>query len=143
MSAAREPSSGGKAPRHQRLNQESEGHKQRVVAIAEGDASRFKQVLTEYNKAPAVTRDRMYLETMQQVFSNTSKIYTDTKGSGSLLYLPLDKLMQQANVEAAAQRQAAAAPVAAPEPAARAPEQPAAAESATRPRDGLRGRDRP
>ena len=66
----------------------------RVVAQAEGDASRFKQILTEYAKAPEVTRQRMYIDTMQQVLSNTSKILADAKGSGNLLYLPLDKLMQ-------------------------------------------------
>jgi len=77
-----------------RLMQEAEGHKQRVISTAEGDASRFKQVQTEYAKAPEVTRQRMYLETMQQVYSNTSKVLIDAKGQGNLLYLPLDKLMQ-------------------------------------------------
>ena len=76
-----------------RLFQEAEGYKQRVIATAEGDANRFRQVLTEYSKAPQVTRDRMYLETMQQVFSNTSKIYIDSR-STSLLSLPLDRLLQ-------------------------------------------------
>jgi modulator of FtsH protease HflK len=78
-----------------RLLEEAQGYKQRVIATAEGDASRFKSVLTEYSKAPAVTRERMYLETMQQIFANTSKIYVDSKGNGNMLYLPLDKLMQQ------------------------------------------------
>lgn len=78
-----------------RLKEESEGYRQRVVANAEGEASRFKQVLAEYAKAPAVTRERIYLDTIQQVLSSTSKIYTDIKGSGNLLYLPLDKLMQK------------------------------------------------
>ena len=77
-----------------RLMQEANGYKQRMVATAEGDASRFKQILTEYNKAPEVTRSRMYLETVQQVYANTSKVMVDAKGSGNLLYLPLDKLMQ-------------------------------------------------
>jgi membrane protease subunit HflK len=65
-----------------------------VIVTAEGDASRFKQVLTEYSKAPEVTRSRMYLETVQQIYANTSKVLLDAKGPGNLLYLPLDKLMQ-------------------------------------------------
>ena len=77
-----------------RLMQEAEGYKQRVISTAEGDASRFKQVVAEYAKAPEVTRQRMYLDTMQQVFANTSKVMVDAKGQGNLLYLPLDKLMQ-------------------------------------------------
>lgn len=79
-----------------RLMQEAEGYKQRLIATAEGDASRFKQIHTEYAKAPEVTRSRMYLETMQQVYSNTSKVMIDAKGQGNLLYLPLDKLMKAA-----------------------------------------------
>ena len=79
-----------------RLMQEAEGYRQRVISTAEGDASRFKQVVTEYAKAPEVTRQRMYIETMQQIFSNTSKVVVDAKGQGNLLYLPLDKLMQAA-----------------------------------------------
>ncbi|MCL2020568.1 MAG: FtsH protease activity modulator HflK [Betaproteobacteria bacterium] len=72
----------------------ADGYKQAVIANAEGDASRFGQILTEYVKAPEVTRQRLYLETMQQVYANTSKVVVDTKGQGNLLYLPLDKLMQ-------------------------------------------------
>ena len=79
-----------------RLLQEAEGYRQRLIATAEGDASRFRQVNTEYAKAPEVTRNRLYLETMQQVYSNTSKVMVDAKGQGNLLYLPLDKLMQAA-----------------------------------------------
>jgi len=78
-----------------RLLQESDGYKQRVIANAEGDASRFKQVVAEYNKAPGVTRDRLYLDAMQQIYSSTSKVLVDQKGSNSMLYLPLDKLIQQ------------------------------------------------
>ena len=81
----------------ERLLQEADGYKQRLIATAEGDASRFKQILTEYAKAPEVTRNRMYLETMQQIYANTSKVMVDAKGQGNLLYLPLDKLMQAAN----------------------------------------------
>ncbi|MDH4190296.1 MAG: FtsH protease activity modulator HflK [Betaproteobacteria bacterium] len=79
-----------------RLMEESRGYKQRVIANAEGEASRFKQVLGEYAKAPAVTRQRIYLDTMQEVLSSSSKIVLDYKGGGNMLYLPLDKLMQQA-----------------------------------------------
>lgn len=78
-----------------RLVQESQAYRARIVANAEGDAARFKQVLTEYQKAPGITRDRMYLETMQQIFSSTSKIMVDARGGNNLLYLPLDKLIAQ------------------------------------------------
>ncbi len=79
-----------------RLMQEAEGYKQRLIATAEGDASRFRQLNAEYAKAPEVTRNRLYLETMQHVYANTSKVMVDAKGQGNLLYLPLDKLMQSA-----------------------------------------------
>ena len=77
-----------------RLIQEADGYKQSVIANAEGDASRFKQILVEYDKAPAVTRERMYLDMMQQVMGNISKVMVDQKNGNSLLYLPLDKLME-------------------------------------------------
>jgi len=77
-----------------RLLEEANGHKARVVANAEGDAARFRQVLTEYEKAPQVTRERMYLDMMQQIMSRSSKVLVDQKGGSNLLYLPLDKLMQ-------------------------------------------------
>ncbi|MEI7613477.1 MAG: FtsH protease activity modulator HflK [Betaproteobacteria bacterium] len=86
-----------------RLMQEADGYKQRLIATAEGDASRFRQINAEYAKAPEVTRSRMYLETMQQVYSNTTKVMVDTKGQGNLLYLPLDKLMQAAGAVTASQ----------------------------------------
>ncbi len=86
-----------------RLMEEAEGYKQRVISTAEGDASRFRQVQAEYAKAPEVTRQRMYLDTMQQIFANTSKVMVDAKGQGNLLYLPLDKLMQGAAAATAAQ----------------------------------------
>jgi membrane protease subunit HflK len=84
-----------------RLREEAEGYKARVIAQAEGDAQRFRSVLTEYQKAPAVTRDRLYLETMQQVYSSVSKVMVDSRNNSNLLYLPLDKLMQQAGTAAA------------------------------------------
>jgi membrane protease subunit HflK len=88
-----------------RLLQEAEGYRSQVVENATGNASRFKQVLVEYQKAPGVTRDRMYLDTMQQIFASTSKVMIDAKSGSNLLYLPLDKLIQQA---AATDAQAAA-----------------------------------
>lgn len=78
-----------------RLREEAEGYKARVTAQGEGDAQRFRSVLTEYQKAPAVTRDRLYIETMQQVYSNVSKVMVDSRNGSNLLYLPLDKLLQQ------------------------------------------------
>jgi len=113
-----------------RLQQEAEGYRQRVIASAEGDASRFGQVLAEYAKAPQVTRERMYLETMQEIFANTSKVYLDTRAGGNLLYLPLDRLMQQA----VADPSRAAAEAAPPAPTV---ETPAAGRAS-----GLRSRDR-
>ncbi|MFN7694821.1 MAG: FtsH protease activity modulator HflK [Burkholderiales bacterium] len=80
-----------------RLAQEADGYRSRVVAQAEGDAQRFRSVLAEYQKAPAVTRDRLYIDTMQQVYSNVSKVMVDSKSGSNLLYLPLDKLMQQSS----------------------------------------------
>ncbi|WP_035382916.1 FtsH protease activity modulator HflK [Ferriphaselus sp. R-1] len=85
-----------------RLLQESEGYKQAMIANAEGDASRFKQILVEYEKAPQVTRERMYIDMMQQVMSSTSKVMVDQKSGSNLLYLPLDKLMQATAAPASA-----------------------------------------
>jgi len=117
-----------------RLKQEAEGYKQRVIANAEGEASRFRQVLAEYAKAPAVTRERIYIETLQQVLSSTSKIVIDAKGSGNLLYLPLDKLMRESGA-AGALPEAQAAQRGATEP-------PPPAEASPRSRESLRSRDR-
>ena len=114
-----------------RLREESEGYKSRVVAQAEGDAQRFNSVLAEYQKAPAVTRDRMYIDTMQTIYGNVSKVMIDTRNNSNLLYLPLDKLLQ-----------ASTAPqptVVTPTPAEPAPT-PSAADA--RSRDNQRGRDR-
>tara|TARA_B100001105_G_scaffold87945_3_gene69788 strand:+ start:586 stop:1923 length:1338 start_codon:yes stop_codon:yes gene_type:complete len=85
-----------------RLREEAEGYKARVTAQGEGDAQRFRSVLAEYQKAPAVTRDRLYLETMQQVYSNVSKVMVDSRNGSNLLYLPLDKLIQQSGAAAPA-----------------------------------------
>jgi len=78
-----------------RLMQESEGYRASVVANSEGNAARFKQVLTEYQKAPGVTRDRLYLESMQQIFSTATKVMVDARNGNNLMYLPLDKLLSQ------------------------------------------------
>jgi membrane protease subunit HflK len=85
-----------------RLMQESEGYRARVVANAEGEAARFNKVLVEYQRAPAVMRDRLYIEAMQQIFASTTKIMVDTKSNNSMIYLPLDKLIAQTAAEAAA-----------------------------------------
>ena len=76
-----------------RIREESEAYKSEVVANAEGEAERFTQLLKEYKKAPKVTRERMYLDMMESVLGNSSKVLIDTKGNNNLLYLPLDKLM--------------------------------------------------
>jgi modulator of FtsH protease HflK len=70
-------------------------HKARVVADAEGETSRFLQLAAEYQRAPAVTRERLYLETMEQVLGPAAKIIVDTDGTGNMIYLPLDKLFEQ------------------------------------------------
>jgi len=96
---------------------EAQGYKQSVIARSEGDVARFKQVATEYAKAPQVTRDRMYLDAMQDILSKSSKVLVDQKAGGNLLYLPLDKLIQ-----AAGQQNATATVTEVPE--AKAPETP-------------------
>lgn len=78
-----------------RLAQEAEGYKASVVETAKGDADRFTQVLAQYEKAPRVTRDRMYVDMMQQVMQSSTKVYVDTQDGNNLLYLPFDKLMEQ------------------------------------------------
>jgi membrane protease subunit HflK len=72
---------------------DAEAYKQQVQALAEGQTARFDQVLAQYDHAPAVTRERMYLDTMEEVYKNSRKVIIDTKGSGNMLYLPLDKLI--------------------------------------------------
>ena len=123
-----------------RLLQEADGYKQRVIAQAEGDASRFGQVVAEYAKAPVVTRQRMYIDTMQEIYSNAVKVMVDPRTGSNLLMLPLDKLLQQAAQETA--RAAAQQPnVSAASPAAT-PGTSTTADVDPRSRDGLRNRDR-
>lgn len=116
-----------------RLLEEAEGYKQRVIASSEGDASRFKQVLAEYNKAPAVTRDRLYLDMMQQVLSNTSKVLVDQKNGNNLLYLPLDKLIQGSGSSSPSTLQPDVLPAVTPE---------VTPDNAARTREAFRGRER-
>ncbi len=79
----------------QRLREEANGYRDATISRAEGEADRFTKLVTEYRKAPEVTRQRLYLETMQEVFSNTSKVLlTGEKGQNSMLYLPLDKMLE-------------------------------------------------
>jgi membrane protease subunit HflK len=124
-----------------RLAQEAEGYKARIVAQAQGDGQRFKLLLAEYQRAPQVTRDRLYLDSMQQIYSNVTKILVDSRQGSNMLFLPLDKIMQQV-----AQGGAAAAPAATPEPSpAAAPATstpPAAAGADARSRDSGRSRER-
>ncbi|MBN8780075.1 FtsH protease activity modulator HflK [Thiobacillus sp.] len=118
-----------------RLKEEAAGYKQAVIANAEGEASRFSQIVTEYQKAPQVTRQRMYLDTMQTVMNNTSKVVVDQKSGNSLLYLPLDKLQQIANQPSSGASDALLQP-----PVAATPTPPAPVD--LRSRDALRSRDR-
>jgi membrane protease subunit HflK len=134
--------------------QEADGHKQRVIAVATGDASRFESVLKEYAKAPQVTRDRLYLDTMQQVFQNTSKVYVDSRSANNLLYLPLDKLIQQVGTGSGSGSSSSASSNGTFPPAASsggAPAAPAGAPASSEteprprvdPRENLRNRERP
>lgn len=77
----------------QRIIEEANGYRDEVIARAQGEAERFNQLVTEYRKAPEVTRERLYLETMQEVLSNTSKVLVGGEGQNNLLYLPLDKMV--------------------------------------------------
>jgi modulator of FtsH protease HflK len=112
-----------------RLLAEAEGYRSRIIATAEGDSQRFNSVYSEYQKAPGVTRDRLYIDTMRDVYSNVSKVMVDSQSGSNLLYLPLDKLVQQSG---------GSGPVVAPAPAAAAPSDSA---SGDRARD-IRSRDR-
>jgi membrane protease subunit HflK len=120
-----------------RLKEEADAYKSRIVSQAQGDAQRFRSVLTEYQKAPQVTRDRMYLDTMQQIYANVTKVLVDSRQGSNMLYLPLDKLMQ-GNFQAPAVTESAA-PAATPlAGGAAAP----AAGADLRTRDTSRSRDR-
>jgi membrane protease subunit HflK len=103
-----------------RLKEEADAYKARIVAQAQGDAQRFSSVLTEYQKAPQVTRDRMYTDAMQQVYTNVTKVLVESRQGSNLLYLPLDKIMQMTGTGGAAAGSDATAPLSAA-PAAQAP----------------------
>ena len=122
--------------RASRLLEEASGYEQSVLTRAQGDAARFTSIVGEYNKAPAVTRERLYIDMMQSVLGNTSKVFVDQKQGQSLLYLPLDKLMDST-------RAAATGSVALPEAARPALPDPAAAvdpaNGRTTARDAARG----
>lgn len=78
-----------------RQKEEAEAYRQRVIANAEGEADRFSHILTEYQKAPSITRQRLYLETLEEVLATSTKVLVNTDGGSNVLYLPLDQLMQQ------------------------------------------------
>ncbi len=120
-----------------RLKEEADAYKSRIVAQAQGDAQRFRSVLAEYQKAPQVTRDRMYLDTMQQIYGNVTKVLVDSRQGSNLLYMPLDKILQAtaAGGEIPAAPSASSAPVA---PA----NSPATATPDARTRDTARSRER-
>ncbi len=85
----------------QRVIEEANAYKAQVVAQAEGEAQRFEQLLFEYKKAPQVTRERLYIDAVQEVLANSSKVMIDVEGGNNMLYLPLDKIVQQAPLSAA------------------------------------------
>jgi membrane protease subunit HflK len=87
----------------QRIILDAQAYKDRVMRDADGHASRFEALLAEYQKAPRVTRDRLYIEAVEEVYGNTNKVLLDSEGSGNLLYLPIDKLIQGANQRPSAQ----------------------------------------
>lgn len=87
----------------QRITLDAKAYKDRVTRDAMGEASRFEALLAEYQKAPRVTRDRLYIEAVEQVYGSTNKVLLDSKGSGNLLYLPIDKLIEGANRQQSAQ----------------------------------------
>jgi len=105
------PQAKGKAAR---LLQDAEAYRASVVSVATGNAARFDKIVAEYAKAPAVTRDRMYIETMQQILSSTSKVMIDAKSGNNTIYLPLDRLLAQSTANEAA-RGANSGPVMTPQ----------------------------
>jgi len=82
----------------QRILQDAEAYRQQVITIAEGDAARFEALLEEYQKAPRVTRDRLYIEAIETVYSDAAKVLIDTDSSGNLIYLPLNEIMQRSGI---------------------------------------------
>jgi membrane protease subunit HflK len=96
----------------QRIVEDANGYRDEVVSRAKGEADRFTKLVAEYRKAPEVTRERLYLDTMQEVFSNTSKVLvTGDKGQNNLLYLPLDKMIESSRNGSASSASGAATTV--------------------------------
>ena len=102
--------------------QDAEAYKERVIANAEGEAARFTALLTEYEKAPEVTRERLYIDAIEYVYSNSNKVLLDAEGSGNLLYLPVDKLMDRGASSTAPQGRDNATPARSQLPSERAPD---------------------
>ncbi len=82
--------------RAMRIVQDAEAYRGKIIAQAEGEASRFEQLLTEYKKAPGVTRERLYIETLESVLGNNAKVLVDVEGGNNMMYLPLDQLLKNA-----------------------------------------------
>lgn len=125
-----------------RLLQEAEGYRQRVIDQASGDAARFGAVLREYAKSPAVTRDRMYIDTMQQVYQNASKVWMDSRQTSPMLYLPLDQLLKQQSGENASRSGSVTSPAPLAAPSSVPHSGGAAAEIDPRSRESSRSRER-
>ena len=83
--------------RFKRMEQEAIAYKAQIVLDAQGEVARFEKILPEYQAAPKVTRERLYIATMEKVYGNTSKVMIDVEGSNNMMYLPLDKIIQQQN----------------------------------------------
>lgn len=114
------PRSRGEASR---MMEQAEGYRARVIGDAQGDTARFLSILTQYQRAPGVQRERMYLATMQEMFANSSKVFIDTEASNSMLYLPLDRIMQQSARDATQGTMAGTRPVNPTNPASLTPAQ--------------------
>jgi membrane protease subunit HflK len=80
------------------MMEEANAYKEKVIAKASGEAERFEKLLIEYKKAPKVTRDRLYLDAISDVYANSSKVLVDVEGGNNMMYLPLDKLMSNRSV---------------------------------------------
>jgi membrane protease subunit HflK len=124
-----------------RLKQEAEGYRARIVAQAEGDSDRFKLLLGEYQRAPQVTRDRLYIESMQQIYGNVTKVLVESRQGGNMLFLPLDRILQQVAAGGVAGAPDAA-PAATVPPATAPSSSPSTSSSDPRARENARGRER-
>jgi membrane protease subunit HflK len=125
-----------------RLREDALGYKARIVNAAEGDADRFKAIYAEYQKAPGVTRDRMYIDAMHDVYSHVTKVMVDTHGGTNLIQLPLDRLTQAAAASVAPVAAAAADTSSSTATVTVTPVDPSSASADPRSRDNARSRDR-